>query len=64
MKKGSEWFKLLSKKEQQEFKENCYDFEEDMELISSFNFFIKSCFTWIITPQGHHYWQEISKRYK
>ena len=62
MKKGSEWFKLLSEKEQEEFKENCDDFEYIMEKECGFYDFLLSSFIWIETPQGHKYWNEISKR--
>jgi hypothetical protein len=65
MKKGSEWFKLLSEKEQQEFKENCIDFEDTMNYpYKSFKWFIMEAFIWSDTPQGLDYWNEISKRHK
>ena len=62
MKKGSEWFKLLSEKEQQEFKDNCKDFECIMDLKSSFWRFVSRAFHWRKSPQGHSYWYKISKR--
>jgi hypothetical protein len=62
MKKGSEWFKLLSEKEQQEFKENCGDFKKAMSYRSSWFRFIARAFEWMTSPQGHYYWQEISER--
>lgn len=62
MKKGSEWFKLLSEKEQQEFKENCIDFELIMKTICDFSMFIEMAFAWNTTPQGANYWCEISER--
>jgi hypothetical protein len=63
MKKGSEWFKLLREKEQQEFKENCRRFTHTMEKESDFTSFICSAFEWLKTPQGWDYWNEISERY-
>ena len=62
MKKGSEWFKLLSEKEQQEFKENCSIFEYLISNTSTLWDFIESAFIWDETPQGGCYWQEIASR--
>jgi hypothetical protein len=62
MKKGSEWFKLLSEKEQQEFKENCRRFTFTMNEKSEFEVFIMSAFVWSNTTQGWDYWNEISER--
>ena len=62
MKKGSEWFKLLSEKEQQEFKDNCRNFEKSMETESGFENFICLAFEWSKTPQGWDYWNEISNK--
>jgi hypothetical protein len=64
MKKGSKWFKLLSEKEQQEFKENCGDFEMRInDKYISFELFVLCCFPWKKTKQGVKYWNEISERY-
>jgi hypothetical protein len=63
MKKGSEWLKLLSEKEQQEFKENCINFEDKMNHnTKSFEWFLMEAFVWSNTPQGSEYWCEISDR--
>ena len=62
MKKGSEWFKLLSEKEQQEFKENCDDFNEAIKNECSFLTFIAGYFTWEDSPQGWDYWNKISEK--
>jgi hypothetical protein len=62
MKKGIEWFKLLSEKEQQEFKENCRNLEWLMSEEIDFESFITSAFYWNDSPQGWDYWSEISKR--
>jgi hypothetical protein len=66
MKKGSEWFKLLSEKEQQEFKENCVEFDKVMATnYWGFNMFMWFCgFFWNETPQGLEYWNKIAKRHK
>jgi hypothetical protein len=63
MKKGIEWFAYLSEKEQKEFRENCKDFYEYIQIkYFSFDSFISLSFDWIDTPQGTNYWREISKR--
>jgi hypothetical protein len=62
MKKGSEWFKLLSEKEQQEFKKNCKRLEYIMGLECSFWRFIARAFDWEESPQGGEYWSDISER--
>jgi hypothetical protein len=70
MKKGSEWFELLSEKEQQQFKDNYIneENEEDFNLylkedtFASFSDFIFGSFHFVNTKQGHKYWFNISKR--
>jgi hypothetical protein len=63
MKKCIEWFAFLSEQEQREFRVNCDDFYEYMQIeCFSFRAFISLAFDWIDTPQGHEYWMEISKR--
>ena len=63
MKTGGEWFKLLSKKEQQQFKENIDDFICLISEEIDFEFFISSAFNWKDSPQGWDYWNNISRRY-
>ena len=63
MKTGIYWFSFLSEKEQAEFRENCDDFHEYIQIESfSFRAFIALDFDWIDTPQGQDYWLEISNR--
>jgi hypothetical protein len=63
MKKVSEWFELLSEKEQQQFKENCEYFEIIMsDKYISFELFLMCSFTWSCTNEGYKYWEKISKR--
>lgn len=63
MKTGIYWFAFLSEKEQKEFRANCADFHEYIEIeYFSFRAFIALAFDWIDTPQGTDYWREISKR--
>ena len=64
MKKGIYYFAFLSEQEQKEFRANCKDFHEYMQLeFFSFMAFISVAFDWIDTPQGTKYWREIAKRY-
>lgn len=63
MKTGIYWFAFLSEQEQKEFRANCKDFHETMEIEEeSFDFFICGSFNFQSTPQGHDYWMEICKR--
>ena len=65
MKTGAYWFKFLTDKEQEEFKENltAKDFEIDMTLnFESFEEFISGAFLWKKTNQGDKYWKQISQR--
>ena len=63
MKKGNYWFSFLSEKEQKEFRENCKDFHEYIQIeYFSFDCFISLSFDWIDSPQGHDYWFNIANR--
>jgi hypothetical protein len=63
MKTGIYWFAFLSEKEQAEFRINCDDFHEYMQIeFFSFMAFICLAFDWIDTPQGTDYWFEIHNR--
>ena len=62
MKKGSYWFSFLSEVEQRNFRANCKEFHEKMELEEeSFYEFILGSFDWQASPEGLWYWDLISK---
>lgn len=63
MKKGSYWFSFLSEVEQRNFRANCKEFYDKMELEEeSFYQFILGAFDWEESPEGLWYWDLISKR--
>lgn len=64
MKKGIEWYKLLSDKEKMKFKNNCGNGFNGVikDSFSSFRSFICCAFPWVGTSEGWSYWNDISKR--
>ena len=63
MKNGSYWFSFLSEKEQAEFRANCEDFHNYIQIeYFSFKSFITNAFDWIETKQGSDYWYFIYNR--
>jgi hypothetical protein len=68
-KTGKEYFKFLTPKEQEEYRQNAEKFTtEDMIKANmsrkhrTFNSFLRGSFPFIITPQGHSYWAGICER--
>jgi hypothetical protein len=63
MKKGSEWFKLLSEKEQIKYESQCNYFKDVIDSdYKTFEDFIDFPLTWECTNEGFKYWEKISKR--
>jgi purine-cytosine permease-like protein len=72
MKTGKEYFEMLSEVEKEQFKNNldtALDFDWymnrryiDKNGIKAFEYFISGAFGWEQTPEGHEYWERISKR--
>ena len=63
MKQNKQWFKLLTEKQQAEFKENCWDrFDKYMERSSDnwMSFISNFPFNWKESPQGFGYWLNIT----
>jgi hypothetical protein len=62
MKKGIEWFSILTEKQQSKFRANTeksFHNLVDMEFTSFFSFMTR-CFPWESSKEGHDYWYKIA----
>lgn len=60
--KGFEWYRMLTKKQQKQFRKNipCKYFMLHMNYVDTFFVFMLSAFPWDSTPQGGKYWNRIA----